>query len=136
MLFRSVVGLGLILLRRFSKKGEAKADEIRQQGASVPTDILPTTATPPLIPTGNPIADLGSAVSNFLSNYQNYVVATQTSNLNVRSKPDNTSKVIGSLKKGSTVRAKASGVKGWFAISNNDKDIKGYVSSQFLKVKK
>jgi uncharacterized protein YgiM (DUF1202 family) len=131
----AAVGVGLLLLRRFTKKGQAKADEIRQQGAAAPIDVI-TPSPVPVIRTGNPITDLGSAVSNFLSNYQNYVVATQTSNLNVRSKPDASSKVIGSLKKGSTVRAKASGTKGWFAISDNDSDIKGYVSAQFLKAKK
>lgn len=130
----AVLGLSYFLYRRFTKKGEQKADEIRQQGqqGDQPADDLP-----PLLPTGtgNPLADLASNITNFLSRYQDYEVVTKTSNLNVRSKPDSTAKVIGSLKKGSTVRAKASGVKGWFAISDNDKDIKGYVAQSFLKPK-
>ena len=130
----ALLGVGYFLLRRFSKKGEQRADEIRQQGqqSDQPADDLP-----PLLPTGtgNPLADLASNITNFLSRYQDYEVVTKTSNLNVRSKPDSTAKVIGSLKKGSTVRAKASGVKGWFAISDNDNDIKGYVAQSFLKPK-
>ena len=129
----ALLGVGYFLLRRFTKKGEQKADEIREQGqqAEPPSDL------PPLLPTGtgNPLTDLASNLTNFLTRYQDYVVATQTSNLNVRQRPDSQSKIVASLKKGSTVRAKASGVKGWFAISDNDKDIKGYVAQSFLKAK-
>lgn len=132
----ALLGVGYFLLRKFSKKGEMKADEIRQQGQD-PIIDQPADTTPVKLPTatGNPWADIGNAITNFLSTYQDYEVATQTSNLNVRQKPDAQSRIVGSLKKGSTVRAKGSGVKGWFAISDNDKDIKGYVAQSFLKAK-
>jgi uncharacterized protein YgiM (DUF1202 family) len=129
----AVLGAGYLILRKFTKKGEKKSEEIRQSGAEEPVELNPPT--PPVL-TGNPLLDIGNTISNFLSNYQDYVVSTQTSSLNLRSNPDGASKVVGSLKKGSIVRAKASGVKGWFAVSDNDKDIKGYVSSTFLKAKK
>lgn len=132
----ALLGVGYFLLRKFSKKGEMKADEIRQQGQD-PIIDQPADSTPVQLPTttGSAWTNIGNAITNFLSNYQDYEVVTKTSSLNVRQRPDAQSKIIGSLTKGSTVRAKASGVKGWFAVSDNDKDIKGYVSQTYLKAK-
>ena len=131
----AALGLSYFLYRRFTKKGEQRADEIRQQGQQAPTDQ--PSDLPPLLPvgTGNPLTDLASNITNFLNRYQDYEVVTKTNNLNLRQRPDSQSRIIGSLRKGSSVRAKASGVKGWFAVSDNDKDIKGYVSQTFLKPK-
>lgn len=131
----AALGLSYFLYRRFTKKGEQRADEIRQQGQQA--NEPPSTATPTILPTptGNPLTDIAGTLGNFLSNYQTYTVVTKTSNLLLRDKPDAQGKVIGSFRKGSTVRAKASGTKGWFAVSDNDKDVKGYVSQAFLKPK-
>ena len=79
------------------------------------------------------LATIGGAVANYLQNFNQYQVATQTSALNIREKPDGNAKVIGKLAKGSTITAKASGTKGWFAITEDGNTIKGYVSQTFLK---
>ena len=79
------------------------------------------------------VAGLQSSLFGFLTEYNNYQVITQSSGLNVRQKPDGKAKVIGSLPQGSNVKAKASGVKGWFDVSKDGKNNYGYVSAQFLK---
>lgn len=82
---------------------------------------------------GGSVTGLTQSVFGFLTQYNNYQVATQTSGLNVRQKPDAKSKIIGNLPQGSTIKGKASGVKGWFDVSKDGKTNYGYVSSQFLK---
>jgi hypothetical protein len=126
--------VGFFLYKKFAGKGAQKIEDIKKQGEEV--KITTTDApVPPPITTGNPLFDIGNVVGNFLKQYQDYTVQTQTSNLNVREKPDATSKIVGQFKKGQTIRAKVSGTKGWHAVSENDKDIKGYVSSGYIKLK-
>ena len=82
---------------------------------------------------GGSVTGLSQSVFGFLTQYNDYQVATQTSGLNVRQKPDAKSKIIGNLPQGSKIKGKASGVKGWFDVSKDGKTNYGYVSSQFLK---
>ena len=128
----AIAGVRLYFLNRMKKKGEQKAEDIKEQGEAAEVSIPEPPA--PII-TGNPLANIANTISNFLTSYNDYVVATQSTALTLREKPDAKSKAIGSFKKGSVIRAKASDVKGWFAVSQNGKDIKGYVSSVYLKAK-
>lgn len=82
---------------------------------------------------GGSVSGLSQSVFGFLTNYNDYQVATQTSGLNVRQKPDAKGKIIGNLPQGSKIKGKASGVKGWFDVSKDGKTNYGYVSAQFLK---
>jgi uncharacterized protein YgiM (DUF1202 family) len=81
----------------------------------------------------NTLGALSGSLFGFLTEYNDYTVTTQTSGLNVRQKPDSKAKVVGNLPKGSTIKAKASGVKGWFDVSKDGSSNYGYVAAQFLK---
>lgn len=83
--------------------------------------------------TADSLGGTSKSVFGFLSEYNDYQVVTQSSALNVRQKPDGISKVVGSLPKGSKIKGKASGVKGWFDVSKDGTTNYGYVSAQFLK---
>jgi len=88
--------------------------------------------TNPLDQVPSSISGLSSAFS-FLTEYNDYKVSTTSSSLNVRQKPNAQSKIVGTLAKGSTIKAKASGTKGWFDVSQDGKTNFGFVSAQFLK---
>jgi uncharacterized protein YgiM (DUF1202 family) len=66
------------------------------------------------------------------TSYQNYVVTTQTSNLNIRKQPSTSSAVIGSLNKGSKVLLKPSATSGWMEYSENGNTTVGYVASGYV----
>lgn len=127
----AVAGIGIYFFNRMKKKGEQKAEEIKQEGEVL--DMTQPEITPIISP--NPLVNIANTISNFLSNYNDYVVTTQTSGLNLREKADAKSKVLASIPKGSTVKAKASGVKGWFIVSKDGKNPSGFVASQYLKAK-
>lgn len=147
----AVLGIGYFAFKKFSKKGEQKADEIKRQGQDLIIDQPADSKESPNMDsywkrhnellkkqstTGNTWTNIGNAINNFLSNWNEYVVSTQSSQLNIREKPDVNSRKIGFLFKGETIYAKASGVKGWLAISIDATKIDGYVSQQYLKPKK
>lgn len=119
----AIVGVALLIIRN-----RKKAMLIAPQQ---PTDATDPIVNPVVITDKTPIG----GAARFLTTYQDYVVTTQRSNLNVRQNADGNSKVVASLPKGSTIKAKASGVKGWFEVSKDGKTPLGFVSSQFLKVK-
>jgi uncharacterized protein YgiM (DUF1202 family) len=129
----AVAGIGIYFFSRMKKKGEQKAEEIKQEGEILDM-TQPSQTTTPII-SGNPWQNIANTISNFLSNYNDYTVTTQTSGLNLREKPDAKSKILASIPKGSTVKAKASEVKGWFIVSKDGVNPSGFVASQFLKAK-
>lgn len=99
---------------------------------------VPTLATPTILPGGVTLPGLGTFGMpdlSFLMRWNEYTVNTASSNLNVRERPDSTAKIVDRLAKGSTVKAKASGTKGWFAISKDGVNTLGYASSDYLKYK-
>ena len=98
-----------------------------RENAPVPT--LPSSVSLPGLGTF-PLPDL-----SFLTRWNDYTVNTQSSPLNVRQRPDSTSKIIDKLPKGSTIKAKASGTKGWFAVSKDGVNTLGYASQDYLKYK-
>lgn len=125
---------GIFLWRKYinGKKAEAPVpqepiSDIDQSNSVVSTVVGSGTAIT------STLGGLSQSIFGFLTEYNDYLVNTQTSGLNVRSKPDAKSKIVGNLKKGQTIKAKASGVKGWFDVSKDGKNNFGYVSSQFLK---
>ena len=93
-----------------------------------------TTAEKKPVVTGNLFVDLGNTINNLVSNFKSYKVSTTSGNLNVRQKPDSVSKIVGSLKKDSVIKAKPSGTTGWFAVTDDGNNIRGYVSSTYLKL--
>jgi hypothetical protein len=92
---------------------------------------VPISAT-----SGGQAFNMASNILGTLTNYADYEVATQTMPLNVRENPDSKAKIVASLPKGSTIKGKASGVKGWFEVSKDGINPIGYVSAQYLKFKK
>ena len=117
---------GIYLYKRFQKKQESDNQESNLiEGLDTP----PQSGSEAPAPITNPLA----AAVSFLSNWNDYTVNTQTTALNIRQKPDSKSKVIGSLKKGSVIKGKASGTKDWFAVSRDGKTTIGYVASEYLK---
>jgi hypothetical protein len=96
----------------------------RQQAEETPMPVLPG------------IGGIIAPLTRYVTSWNDYTVNTRTSNLNVREKPDSLSKLVGSLVKGSTVKAKASGVKGWMAVSTDGgKTTFGYSAMEYLKAK-
>lgn len=99
---------------------------------------VPPLATLPTLPGSVSLPGLGTFPLpdlSFLTRWNDYTVNTQSSPLNVRQRPDSTSKIIDKLPKGSTIKAKASGTKGWFAVSKDGVNTLGYASQDYLKYK-
>lgn len=85
-----------------------------------------------------PMGGIGSGIASaiaFITNFKDYSVETEKGGLNVRNKPDAKGKLVASLPKGSTIKAKASGVKGWMEVSKDGKTTLGYVATAYLKPK-
>lgn len=95
-------------------------DENKVQGESIP--ILPNT-----------LQGAVGSIFGFLTAYNDYEVVTKNTKLNVRERPDGESKIITSLPKGSKIKGKASGTKGWFDVSQDGKKNFGFVASEFLR---
>jgi uncharacterized protein YgiM (DUF1202 family) len=66
------------------------------------------------------------------SDYEKYVVTTQSTTLNVRETPSPSGKKIGKLNKGQVVLLKKSAIDGWMELTTNGKATMGYVSSQYV----
>jgi uncharacterized protein YgiM (DUF1202 family) len=128
-----VLAAGFFIYRQFvngKKSQEPVAPEpIRDLNENPLVDTLTGSASA----LTSSVAGLQSSVFGFLTEYNDYQVMTQTSGLNVRQKPDGKAKILGNLPKGSKIKAKASGVKGWFEVSKDGKKTYGFVSGQFLK---
>lgn len=84
------------------------------------------------------LGGLGSLIGgafNFLTNWKDYTVATTSTPLNVRDKADSKGKIVATLPKGSEIKAKASGVKGWMVVSKDGENTLGYASQTYLTPK-
>lgn len=134
-------GLGYFLFVKLNK--EAKALDTSGVDSVSLDSVLPEApelATPPIAapsaPSINPLATIFNTVNTLLSNWNDYKVVTKKDPLSVRQRPDSVSKIISSLPKGSTIKAKASGVKGWMAVSQDGKNTLGYVAQQYLTLAK
>jgi len=68
----------------------------------------------------------GGFVDEVSDGFSDYIVTTQTTDLNIRQSPSTSSAVVGSLAKGSIVRAKPYN-SGWSILESGN-----YVSSQYL----
>lgn len=120
----AVAGLGVYYYNKLKKRNK----DIVPIEPIEPVDVVPS-------PIGGGIGSgIASAVA-FITNFKDYSVETKTTGLNVRNKPDAKGKLVASLPKGSTIKAKASGVRGWMEVSKDGKTTLGYVSSAFLKPK-
>lgn len=134
------IGLGVVALgavafiayKKFTKKAEEKLKKV--------TDNPPTQGgndgggvTVPEPPTLGGLIGIGQKLNSFLSNWNNYLVNTASSSLNVRDTPATTGKVIAKYPKGAIIKAKPSKTKGWFEVTDDGKTVKGYVSADFLK---
>lgn len=124
---------GYFVIRNMKKK---KKDE-DFKGKQEPIEGLDTPAVLPSEPTPSSPTLIGgfAGIAQFLTNWNDYVVNTKTSSLNVRKNPDSKSAIVDSLRKGSVIKAKASGVKGWFAVSRDGETTLGYVAQEFIKPK-
>jgi uncharacterized protein YgiM (DUF1202 family) len=119
-----VILAGYLLYRKSLSKKATQIGSIQEPIQTLDNNIIEQTT--------KPSSGLASAFS-FLTEYNDYQVDTTSTSLNVREKPDGKSKVIGTLPKNSKIKAKASGVRGWFDVSKDGKTNFGYVSAQFLK---
>jgi uncharacterized protein YgiM (DUF1202 family) len=136
------VGLAVAVVGFFAFRMIRNKKEM--QDAGIVTEDIDSTIinTPPTaeqsakkpVATGNIFADLGSTIRNIVSNYKSYRVATLTGSLNVREKPDSKSKIIGSIKKDTIIKAKPSGTAGWFEYSKDSQVVTGYISSTYLRL--
>lgn len=135
------IGIGYYAYKRFFKTNVIKVPD----GSTNTRDILNTETTQPQQPdnviTGtigaivNPVVNAATNAFSFLTSWNDYTVNTASTSLNVRQMPNTTSRVIASLPKGATVKAKASGIKDWLAVSKDGKNTYGYVSAQYMKAK-
>lgn len=123
-------GLGYFLFFKLKKE---KIDEtpipLIVEGAEDKKEI---EAAPPAL------GGLGSLIGGaftFFTNWKDYTVTTINTPLNVRDKADSKGKIVANLPKGSVIKAKASGVKGWMAVSKDGENILGYASQTYLKPK-
>ncbi len=110
-------------------------EEFDRDRANAP---IPPLATPPVLPGSVSLPGLGTfglPDLSFLTRWNDYTVNTSTSSLNVRERPDSGAKIVAKLAKGATVKAKASGTKGWFAVSKDGVNTLGYASADYLKYK-
>lgn len=71
-------------------------------------------------------------IVNPLSNIKKYQVNISSGSLNLREKPDATSKVVGSLGKGTTITGILQIGGEWVLVQDANKKV-GYVSSKYLK---
>ena len=69
------------------------------------------------------------------SSYENYIVTTQSTSLNIRANPRVDAKISGKLNKGQEVLLKPSSTQGWMEYSTNGTTTFGYVSSDFVTKK-
>ena len=128
----TLAGLGYFLF----VKSKQKKDEIGKPEEAAPP-LGDATISEVEVPSPS-LSGLGSLVGgafNFFANWKDYTVATTSTPLNVRDKADSKGKIVATLPKGSVIKAKASGVKGWLAVSKDGKNTLGYVSQTYLKPK-
>lgn len=130
-----VIATAYYIFQRFKKKSEAKLDAnlkpqtpIQEIGTGVQDSVKQIVAAG-----GDVLGQIGASVGNYLSTFNPYTVNTVSSNLYIRETPDAKGKILGKYPKGKVINAKASGTKGWFAVTEDGKNIKGYVSSVYLK---
>jgi uncharacterized protein YgiM (DUF1202 family) len=128
-----VLAAGFFLYRKFVNGKKEQQPVAPEPITDLNENPLVDTVTGSASALTSSVAGLSQSVFGFLTNYNDYQVMTQTTGLNVRQKPDAKAKILGNLPKGSTIKAKASGVKGWFDVSKDGKSTYGYVSAQFLK---
>jgi len=76
-----------------------------------------------------PLGGIGAAVTAFLATLPTYEVVTSSGDLNIREKPNTTSAIIGTLKKGEKVKGSVP-KDGWIQVA---KGKQGYVSARFMK---
>jgi uncharacterized protein YgiM (DUF1202 family) len=69
------------------------------------------------------------------SSYENYIVTTQSTSLNIRANPRVDAKISGKLNKGQEVLLKPSSTQGWMEYSTNGTTTFGYVSSDYVTKK-
>jgi hypothetical protein len=114
----SILGVATILYIVYRKVvrpivKDGKSDDVTPQDGTTPTPITPTTT-----PTN--------------SDYEKYVVNTQSTPLNIRKTPSPSGKKIGKLDKGQVVLLRKSTTDGWMELTTNGKVTMGYVSSQYV----
>lgn len=124
---------GFFLYRRFVSPKKAEGIAPQEPISDLDSNVVTTTTTQIGSTIGDTLSGTAQGVFAFLTNYNDYQVVTKSSALNVRDKADAKGKVVGSLPKGSKIKAKASGVSGWFDVSKDGILRFGYVSAQFLK---
>ena len=103
-------------------------------GGVIPTGggVIPTGGG--VIPTGGGVTPSGGGVvAPAGGGFRTFTVATQTTALNVRSKPNTKASVIGSVAKGARIFARPSSVAGWSEYSRDGRTVTGFVSSQYLR---
>jgi hypothetical protein len=133
----AVAVVGFFAFRMIRNKKEMQdAGIVTEDIDSTVINTSPVSQQPAKKPvaTGNIFADLGSTIRNIVTNYKSYRVATLTGSLNVREKPDSKSKIIGSIKKDTIIKAKPSGTAGWFEYSKDSQVVTGYISSTYLRL--
>jgi len=133
----AVAVVGFFAFRMIRNKKEMQdAGIVTEDIDSTVINTSPVSQQPAKKPvaTGNIFADLGSTIRNIVTNYKSYRVATLTGSLNVREKPDSKSKIIGSIKKDTIIKAKPSGTAGWFEYSKDSQVGAGFISSTYLRL--
>jgi len=130
-----VIGTAYYLFQRFKKKSQAKVDAnlqpqtpVEEIGTGVQDSVKQIVAAG-----GDVLGQIGASVGNYLATFNPYTVNTISTSLYIRETPDAKGKVIGKYAKGTVVNAKPSGTKGWFAVTEDGKKVKGYVSAVYLK---
>lgn len=106
--------------KMFAKKDKPKVGSIPEKPQPQNTSGSTTFANTSTIPS-NPSG--------------NYVVKISSGVLNVRQSTDATSKIVGTLKKGTSINANESSIKGWHRLLDDKGILVGYVSSKYIVAK-
>lgn len=113
----AVIGAIVLFKRKKAKSNGSSSsqstDNTTDNTTSTTVDGIDTTPTP--------------------SDYSDYIVTTVSTSLNVRDKASDRGKLIGSLVKGSTVKAKPSENSNWLAVSLDGVKLYGYSNKMYLK---
>lgn len=128
----ATLGLIFIAVKNSNRKQDEK--KVRTDGGeTLPAPVEPETPqAPPVNLLDAATQGIVKAVRNIVGKFMKYRVNTKETALNVRQKPDGSSRIVSKLPKDSKIFARSANVIGWMEVSKDGKKPIGFVSSAFL----
>lgn len=134
----TAVAVGYFMFK--SKKKQQTANNNQSGEPFIDESTIPPLTTETDDKKDSPVTRAGAAIGAALGllntntgGFSDYVVITNTSNLNVRKSPSTSATIIGTVAKNAKIKARASSSKDWFEYSKDGKTVTGYVSAAYLK---